>query len=82
MGRAHGTMRRECWEPLVDRPNGATIEFSLSYDADGNVIASAVQQTREHYSEALGTCLANHATGLKIEAPGEPVSLSVPVALP
>lgn len=80
--KAQPKLRRECWDTLANRPDAAQVEFSLSYDADGNVIASAVQQGRENYNAELGTCLGKQATALKIEAPGEPVSLNVAVDFP
>lgn len=78
----HTTMRRKCWDPLADKPDAVEIAFSLSYDAGGKVIASAVQQGREGSSVALGECLAPFAHALTIEPPGEGVSVEVSFELP
>jgi hypothetical protein len=76
-------MRRKCWD-TVDRGGigEAELGFSLTFDAEGRVIASAVQQGREGYIQGLDTCLGPFAHALAVPAPGEPVSVDVTFELP
>lgn len=78
-------LRRKCWDS-IDRggvgDDGVEIVFSLGFDAEGHVITSAVQQSRETYIQGLDTCLGPFAHGLEVPAPGEPVSISVALTLP
>jgi hypothetical protein len=76
-------MRRKCWD-TIDRGgiDEAKLAFSLGFDAEGRVIASAVQQGREGYIQGLDTCLAPFAHALEVPAPGEPVSVDVSFELP
>lgn len=76
-------MRRACGDAL-DRGGGGSVKlgFSLSFDAEGKVLASAVQQGRETYIDGLDRCLAPFAHAIAVPAPGEPVSVEVDVELP
>lgn len=86
IAKIHGEMRRKCWDEL-DRggkgDGGVKVSFSLSIDAQGHMLASAVnQQSRENYIMGLESCLAPFAHGLEISGPGESVSIEVDVELP
>lgn len=86
VAKIHGEMKKKCWDDF-DRggvgDGGIKVSFSLGYDAEGRVLASAVQQTdRASYIQGLETCLAPFAHGLTVPSIGEPVSVEVEVELP
>lgn len=83
VAKVRGEMRSKCWN-TVDRGgiSGAKLGFSLSFDSEGKVLASAVQQQRDSYITGLDTCLAPFAHSIAVPAPGEPVSVEVELELP
>jgi hypothetical protein len=83
VAKVRGEMRSKCWN-TVDRGgiSEAKLGFSLSFDAEGKVLASAVQQQRDSYITGLDTCLGPFAHAIAVPAPGEPVSIEVEVELP
>lgn len=86
IAKIQGEMRSKCWDGF-DRggkgDGGVTLSFSLGIDAQGHVIASAVnQQSRENYIMGLESCLAPFAHGIEITGPGESVSIEVDVEMP
>jgi len=83
VAKVRSEMRSKCWSGASRGGiDSAKLAFSLSYDAEGNVLASAVQQSRESYVDGLDRCLAPFAHALTVPAPGEPVSVEVEVELP
>jgi hypothetical protein len=80
-----GEMAKACWDTL-DKPAsasaGAKLGFSLSYDAEGKVVASSVVQERDKYVEGLDRCLAPFAQKLEVPAPEQAVSLDLAFELP
>jgi hypothetical protein len=86
VAKVRSEMRSKCWNGL-DRggkgEGGVQLGFSLGFDAEGHVIASAVQQhSRDDYIPGLDTCLAPFAHAIEVPAPGEPVSIEVELELP
>jgi hypothetical protein len=83
IAEVRGDMRRKCWDK-VDRGGvgNAQLGFSLSFDPEGHVVASAVQQGREGYIQGLDTCLAPFAHAIEVPALGESVSVEVTFELP
>lgn len=82
VAKIRSEMRRKCWDGSKGG-GGVPLSFSLGFDADGHVIASAVnQQSRENYVPGLETCLAPFAHAIEVPAPGEPVSVQVDLELP
>lgn len=84
VAKVRGEMRRKCWDG-IDRggKSDAQLAFSLSFDAEGHVLASAVNQTsRENYVPGLETCLAPFAHAIEVPAPGESLSVEVDLELP
>jgi hypothetical protein len=83
VAKVHGTLRAECWDG-IDRGGiaQAKLAFSLGFDAEGKVVASAVQQARDTYIDGLDRCLAPFAHAIAVPAPGEPVSVEVELTLP
>jgi hypothetical protein len=76
-------MRAKCWDGLAgERPASVEVGFSLTVDAEGKVLSSSVNQSRDHHIPELGTCLAQFAHGLDLAAPGQTVSVDVSFALP
>lgn len=75
-------MRRKCWDGSKG-DGGVPLSFSLSFDAEGHMLTSAVhQESRENYVPGLETCLAPFAHSIEVPAPGEPVSVQVDLELP
>lgn len=86
VAKVRSEMRSKCWSGL-DRggkgDGGVKLGFSLGFDAEGHVVASAVQQHgRDDHIPGLDTCLARFAHAIEVPAPGEPVSVEVDVELP
>jgi len=83
VAKVRSEMRNKCWN-TVDRGaiSEAKLGFSVSFDAEGKVLASAVQQGRDSYIPGLDACLAPFAHALSVPAPGESVSVEVDVELP
>jgi hypothetical protein len=85
VAKARSEMRHKCWDK-IDRggvgDGGVKLGFSVSFNAEGKAIASAVQQGRESYIEGLDRCLAPFAHAIEVPAPGESVSVEVEVELP
>jgi hypothetical protein len=76
---------RECWNSLPDdpeAPSSVSLDLSLSYDAEGNVIASGVSEDREARRDGLAQCLGPIVHGLRIPAPGSNASVQVRVTVP
>jgi hypothetical protein len=83
VAKVRGEMRRKCWDGAERGGVGsAKLGFSVSFNAEGQVIASAVQQGRDSYVPGLDTCLGPFAHALEIPAPGETVSVEVELELP
>jgi hypothetical protein len=85
VAKVRGDMRRKCWDGF-DRGgkggSGVTLTFSLGFDAEGHVLASSVQQTRDDYIQGLETCLGPFAHAIEVPAPGESLSVDVEVDFP
>ena len=76
---------RECWNALPDdpeAPSSVALDLSLSYDAEGNVIASGVSEDREARRDGLSACLGPIVHGMRIPAPGSNTSVQVRVTVP
>lgn len=76
---------RECWNSLPDdpeAPSSVALDLSLSYDAEGNLIASGVSENREARRDGLAQCLGPIVHGLRIPAPGSNTSVQVRVTVP
>lgn len=84
VAKLRAQMRRECGDAIAAAGVGdrVTLGFSLGFDAEGKVIASAVQQGRDTYVAGLERCLGPFAHGIEVPAPGEPVSVEVELELP
>lgn len=78
-------VRDQCWDALPedpDAPSSIPLELSLSYDPDGNVIASGVSEDHEVRRDGVAGCLGPLVHQLKIPAPGARASVSVRITIP
>jgi hypothetical protein len=78
-------VRSDCWDKLPDDPEApdeVNLMLSLSYGADGKVIASGISENREGYRAGLATCLGPLIHGLDVAAPGSNLSIELPVTIP
>jgi hypothetical protein len=92
-------VRSDCWDTLPDDPEApdeVTMMLSLSYGADGRVIASGITEPREGNREgnragspraaarssALAACLDPLIHGLDVPAPGSNLAVELHVTIP
>lgn len=78
-------VRDECWNTLPEdpaAPGSVPVDLSLSYDAEGNVLASGVSEDREARRDGLADCLGPLVHGLRIPPPGQNTSVQVRVTMP
>ena len=80
-----GRVRADCWEAQPgepEAPDAVDVVLSLSYDAEGTVIASGITEDREHSREGLAACLGPLVHELEVPAPGSHLSVELRVELP
>jgi hypothetical protein len=78
-------VRSDCWDKLPDDPEApdeVTMMLSLSYGADGRVIASGVSEFPESSRAGLAHCLRPLIHGLDVPAPGSNLSVELSVTIP
>lgn len=75
-------VRAKCWDPLPDTPDTVEVGVSLSYAADGRVLASGIVEDRAHDVEGLAACLRPVVHGLNVPPPGNNVAVQVRLTLP
>lgn len=78
-------VRSDCWDALPDDPEApeqVSVLLSLSYGADGKVIASGISENREQHRDGLAACLGPLVHGLEVPAPGTNLSIEVNVTIP
>lgn len=86
---AFETVRAEvvdkCWNSLPDdpdAPSSVSVDLSLSYDPEGNLIATGVSEDRAARRDGVATCLGPIVHNLKIPPPGAHRSARVRVTIP
>jgi hypothetical protein len=78
-------VRSDCWDTLPDDPQApdeVNLMLSLSYGADGKLLASGINESREGYRAGLSTCLGPLIQGLDVPAPGSNLSVELSVTIP
>jgi hypothetical protein len=78
-------VRSDCWDALPDDPEApdeVDVVLSLSYSADGNVIASGISESREKNRAGVAACLAPFIRELDVPAPGSNLSIELSVTIP
>jgi hypothetical protein len=94
-------VRSDCWDTLPDDPEApdeVKMMLSLSYGADGRVIASGINESRDEGDRAAGpravspramtrsstlaACLGPLVHGLDVPAPGSNLSVELSVTIP
>jgi hypothetical protein len=78
-------VRSDCWDALPDDPEApdqVDVVLSLSYNADGKVLASGISENRESNRAGLSTCLGPLVHGLDVPAPGSNLSIELSVTIP
>lgn len=82
---ARSGIRSKCWNELAtgeDTPSEVTLHLSVSFDGDGNVVASGVSEDREARLDGLAQCVTPLVHGLEIPPPGEPVPVELSITVP
>jgi hypothetical protein len=78
-------VRSDCWDALPDDPEApdeVDVVLSLSYGANGKVIASGISENRESSRAGLATCLGPLVHELDVPAPGSNLSIELSVTIP
>lgn len=78
-------VRADCWDTLPDDPDApeaVNVTLSLSYGADGKLLASGISESRESHRPGLAACLGPLIQELEVPAPGSNLSIELSVAIP
>ena len=78
-------VRRECWDDLPDDPDAPDqvgLTLSVSVSAEGEMIASGVEEERGRSRKGLARCLGPLVHALEIPPPGQNVSTTIRVEVP
>lgn len=78
-------VRSDCWDTLPDDPEApdeVDMVLSLSYGADGKVLASGIQESREKNRPGVAACLGSLVHELDVPAPGSNLSIELSVTIP
>jgi hypothetical protein len=78
-------VRSDCWDTLPDDPEApdeVDVVLSLSYAADGKLLASGINESRAGYRAGLSACLAPLVQELDVPAPGSNQSIELRVTIP
>jgi hypothetical protein len=78
-------VRSDCWDALPDDPEApdeVDVVLSLSYGADGKLLASGVSEDRENNRAGLAACLGPLVHELDVPAPGSNLSIELSVTIP
>jgi hypothetical protein len=78
-------VRSDCWDALPDDPEApdeVDVVLSLSYGADGKLLASGVSESREINRPGLTACLGPLVHELDVPAPGSNLSIELSVTIP
>lgn len=78
-------VRSDCWDALPDDPEApdeVAVVLSLSYGADGKLLASGVSEDREINRPGLAACLGPLVHELDVPAPGSNLSIELSVTIP
>lgn len=82
---ARDELRRECWDALPAdpaAPEAVSVTLSLSYDAEGHVLASGVAEDRRAARAGVASCLGPRIHELSVPPPGTSLGVEVVVELP
>ncbi|MFO7563443.1 MAG: hypothetical protein R6X02_12430 [Enhygromyxa sp.] len=80
-----GRVRTECWDALPndpEAPDAVNVVLSLSYGADGKLLASGISEDREASRKGLVKCLRPLIHELDVPAPGHNLSVELQVTIP
>lgn len=78
-------VRSDCWDALPDDPQApdeVDVVLSLSYGADGKLLASGISENRENNRAGLAACLGPLVQELDVPAPGSNLSIELRVTIP
>jgi len=81
--QARDLWRTACWDGAAraTRKAGRYIAV-LAFDAGGTLVVSAIDEIRDASDPVIAQCLRQNLGALRIPAPGRPVRVEVPFALP
>lgn len=74
-----------CWTPTSAEPGppAVRVQFNLGFTADGNLGGWGINEDRASSRPAVAACLRTlPLDGVRIPAPGAPLTLEVPLTLP
>ena len=78
-------IRSACWDNLPSGesdPSSVPLVVTLSFDPEGNVLASGTKESRDARRDGVASCVGRKLHDMRIDPPGTHVSVEIPIEVP